>query len=77
MNATPTRFEVQGKSVHFVTGRLAEHALREMLEVLRETLQFNYTVQVLPITVAALMTPKWVARHVEVSPEYDLSLIHI
>ena len=71
MNATPTRFEVQGKSVHFVTGRLAEHALRETLEALGETLQFHYTVQVLPITVAALMTPRWVARHVEVSPEYD------
>ena len=61
MNATPTRFEVQGKSVHFVTGRLAEHALREMLEALGETLQFNYTVQVLPIT-----APRWIRPRVAV-----------
>lgn len=49
--------------IHFVTGRLAEHALRQLLEELRPQLSFEYTIGVLPITVAALMTPAWIAKH--------------
>jgi dihydropteroate synthase-like protein len=51
---------------HFVTGRLAEHALREQLQELATSVEFTYSVDVLPITVAALMTPPWIARHVNV-----------
>ena len=51
---------------HFVTGRLAEHALREELQRLAAVVEFTYTVDVLPITVAALMTPSWVANRVAV-----------
>jgi dihydropteroate synthase len=54
---------------HFVTGRLAEHALRPVVASLAERVGFDYTIDVLPITVAALMTPEWVARHVHVAPE--------
>lgn len=53
---------------HFVTGRLAENALRSTLAQL-EPSGFAYTIDVLPITVAALMTPKWVARHIQVAAE--------
>ncbi len=50
--------------IHFVTGRLAEFALRKVLEPLAQQVGFDYTVDVLPITVAALMTPQWLAKHV-------------
>lgn len=55
----------------FVTGRLAEFALRQVLEELAPRAGFGYEVQVLPISVAALMPPKWVARHLEVPPGID------
>lgn len=54
--------------VHFVTGRLAEHALRPVVADLAQRIGFDYTIDVLPITVAALMTPAWVARHVRIPP---------
>lgn len=50
---------------HFVTGRLAEHALRDVLEKLRPQVDFDYSVEVLPITVAALMSPKWIADRLQ------------
>ena len=52
----------------FVTGRLAEFALRRVLEDLAPRAGFVAEVAVLPISVAALMTPKWVARHLEIPP---------
>ena len=55
----------------FVTGRLAEFALRRELEALAPEVDFAYEVAVLPISVAALMPPKWVARHLEVSQDID------
>jgi dihydropteroate synthase len=60
--------------IHFVTGKLAELALRQTLESLAKQVGFAYTVQVLPITVAALMTPAWIARRLEV-PEGTTLLI--
>jgi dihydropteroate synthase len=55
----------------FVTGRLAEFALRRMLEELAPRAGFHAEVAVLPISVAALMTPRWVARHLEVAAGVD------
>src|SRR5438128_2135515 len=55
----------------FVTGRLAEFALRQVLDDLAPRAGFAAEVAVLPITVAALMTPKWVARHLEVPAEVE------
>ncbi len=57
--------------IHFVTGRLAEHALREQLLSLSAQAGFDYTVEVLPITVAALMTMPWIAARIEVPPDTD------
>ncbi len=51
---------------HFVTGRLAEHSLRQILEPLAPQVGFEYSVDVLPITVAALMTPQWIASRLNV-----------
>ncbi|WP_422925305.1 DUF6513 domain-containing protein [Singulisphaera sp. PoT] len=52
----------------FVTGRLAEFSLRQVLDELAPRAGFHPEIAVLPITVAALMPPKWVARHLEVPP---------
>src|ERR1700677_1840718 len=52
--------------VLFVTGRLAETALRRGLDGLAPRAGIFAEVAVLPISVASLMTPKWVARHLEV-----------
>ncbi|MCU0880781.1 MAG: DUF6513 domain-containing protein [Pirellulaceae bacterium] len=49
--------------LHFVTGRLAEHSLRGVVSRLADEIGFDFTIDVLPITVAALMTPAWIARH--------------
>ena len=50
----------------FVTGRLAEFALRSHLKELEKVAGFQAEIAVLPITVAALMPTKWIARHLEI-----------
>jgi dihydropteroate synthase-like protein len=50
----------------FVTGKLAEPALRRTLGELAPKAKFEYTVAVLPITVAALATTRWIASHLSV-----------
>jgi dihydropteroate synthase-like protein len=53
---------------HFVTGRLAEAAVTEVVGGLAQRHQFEFSIGVMPITVAALMTPKWLRRHLQVPP---------
>jgi dihydropteroate synthase len=55
----------------FVTGRLAEFALRRLLDDLAREAGFTAEVAVLPISVAALMTPKWVGRHLDVAQDVE------
>ncbi len=55
--------------IHFVTGRLAEYSLRKLLADLAPKAGFKYSIDVLGITVAALMTPEWIARHIRVPAE--------
>ena len=50
----------------FVTGRLAEQPLRRLLETLAPQVGFEYSVAVMPITIAALITPRWLAKRLEV-----------
>ncbi|MHC2066447.1 DUF6513 domain-containing protein [Bremerella sp. T1] len=57
------------RHIHFVTGKLAESSLRNVLAELAPRADFRYSVQVLNITVAALMTAEWIARRLEVPPE--------
>ena len=61
--------------IHFVTGRLAEHSLRQMLDRLAPRAGFDGTVQVLNITVAALMTTPWIARRLDVPAGTDRVII--
>ncbi|HXI31185.1 MAG TPA: DUF6513 domain-containing protein [Vicinamibacterales bacterium] len=59
--------------VLFVTGRLAEPALRRILAAMAP--EFAYDVAVMNITVAALMTTSWIARSLSVPAGTDLVLI--
>src|SRR5204862_8089037 len=52
----------------FVTGKLAEPALRRTLAELAPDAGFDYSVAVLPITVVALATTPWVAGHLTAPP---------
>ncbi len=61
--------------IHFVTGKLAEHSLRQVLERLAPRVGFEYSIQVLNITVAALMTTPWIARRLAVPPGTSRVLI--
>ncbi len=56
----------QKERIHFVTGRLAEHVVRSVVKEVADDVGFHYTIDVLPITVAALMTSKWLQRHIQV-----------
>ena len=59
--------------VLFVTGKLAEPALRRVLA--EADLPFAADVAVMRITVAALMTTEWIARALEVPPGTDMVMI--
>ena len=61
------------RRVLFVTGRLAEPALRRTLAEMAPA--FAYDVAVMKITVAALMTTPWIARFLAVPVGTDLVLI--
>ncbi len=54
---------------YFVTGRLAEASVRQIVAELAERYKFAYSIGVMPITVAALMTPRWLRRHLEIPQE--------
>ncbi len=61
------------RRVLFVTGKLAEPALRRTLGEMAPA--FAWDVAVMKITVAALMTTPWIARFLEVPAGTDLVLI--
>jgi dihydropteroate synthase len=61
------------RRVLFVTGKLAEPALRRVLHEMQPP--FDAEVAVMKITVAALMTTPWIARFLQVPTGTDLILI--
>ena len=60
-------------NVLFVTGKLAEPALRRVLAEMAPP--FQYDVAVLKITVAALMTTSWIAKSLQVPAGTDVVMI--
>jgi len=54
------------RHIHFVTGKLAEQSLRRVVAELAQSEGFAYSIQVMPITVAALLTPKWIAPRLKI-----------
>jgi dihydropteroate synthase len=66
-------FGAAPQRVLFVTGKLAEPALRRVIAGM--SAPFGCDVAVLKITVAALMTTSWIARALEVPTGTDLVLI--
>ncbi len=61
------------RRILFVTGTLAEPALRRVLTELRP--EFAWDIAVMRITVAALMTTPWIARFLQVPEGVDLVLL--
>lgn len=61
------------RRVLFVTGKLAEPALRRVLA--DAALPFECDVAVMKITVAALMTTQWIGRFLKVPAEIDLVML--
>jgi dihydropteroate synthase-like protein len=59
----------------FVTGKLAEPALRRILGELAPRAGFEAEVAVLPISVAALLTTDWVARHLRIPSHVERVLL--
>jgi dihydropteroate synthase-like protein len=55
----------------FVTGKLAEPALRRTIDELSAKAEFEADVAVMPMTVAALLTTKWVAARLQVPEGTD------
>lgn len=55
----------------FVTGKLAASATQEIVSALQREFGFASDVDVLPITVAALMTPKWLQRNLTIRADAD------
>jgi dihydropteroate synthase-like protein len=64
-----------GKRILFVTGRLAQHALENELRKLSPEVGIEYEIAVLPITVAALMTPAWIAKKLKVPNGIDRVIV--
>lgn len=60
-----------GQSLLLVTGRLAEPSLRRVLPDLQKQFDVNLSIQVMPITVAALMSPVWLAKHLLIPDKCD------
>jgi len=50
--------------VLFVTGKLAEPALRRVVGELAQVEKFDYSVAIMPISVAALAPTNWIATHI-------------
>jgi dihydropteroate synthase-like protein len=59
----------------FVTGKLAEPSLRRMLAELAPRVGFEYSVAVLPITVAALATTPWIAAHLTPAANIERAIL--
>ena len=67
MNSPPpiSSLHLPDQHFHFVTGKIAARGLTDYLSNLSEQLGFTFQVDIMPISVAALMTPEWIAKRIE------------
>ncbi len=66
---------MQGERILFVTGKLAEPALRRVIASLSESIGFSCEIRVLSISVAALMHAEWIARKLPSVDGFDRILL--
>ncbi len=73
MIAPPARYPARMAlpQLLFVTGKLAEPALRRLLADLAPRAGFEFSVAVLPISAVALATTPWIARHLQSPSKVD------
>ena len=64
-----------GQRVLVVTGKLAAETVRRQLDVLSAELKFQYHLEVLGISVAALMHVDWIRRKLTVEGAFDCLLL--
>jgi dihydropteroate synthase len=57
------------EQIVFVTGKLAEFSLRLVVQPLSAEIGFDFQIEVLPISVAALMQVEWIARKFSLSDQ--------
>lgn len=55
----------------FVTGRLAESSVRQVIEQLANEQEFSFEITVLPISVAALLHVGWIKRKLTIDSRFD------
>ncbi len=67
--------QIRGKRLLFVTGKIASPAVQTIVEKLSKEFSFAYEITVMPITVAALMTAKWIAKKLEISNDVDFVFV--
>lgn len=67
--------DMSSERILFITGRLAEPSLRTVVERLRAELGLNAHVEVLNITVAALLHAEWIARRLELREQFDRVIV--
>ena len=67
--------DLRNKSILFVTGRLAEVGLRELLTSLSAKMEFRFEIAVPGIQVAALLHVNLLQKRLEVPPETDLVML--
>ncbi len=66
---------VLNKRLLFVTGKLASSAVTEAVSELAMKYRFQYEVIVLPISVAALMTGRWLLKNLSLQSRFDFIVI--
>ena len=68
MNSPPSisSLHLPEQHFHFVTGKIAARGLTEYVSDVARRLGFAFSVDVLPISVAALMTPQWIAKRIAI-----------
>lgn len=65
----------ESERILFLTGKLAEPALRRTVSELSGKVGFQYEIRVLPISVAALMHSDWIQRHLDEVKNFDRVIV--